>query len=322
MRFGVLGTGRITRRMVAEIQSTPGADVAVIASRDADRARWSGGQFGIARWVEGYENVLADPHVDAVYVALPPSLHARWCLAAAAAGKHVLCEKPLAIDGDEAVQIHDALTAAGLRWLDATAWLHHERTADMLARLAAGELGTLKHVSAAVSFFEPFQDRDHRRDADLGGGCLLDLGWYAAGCAVAAAGKPQTVLARCRSEKGIIVRADAIVTFDNGVTASVNCGYDTSTRKWCEWAGDRASIVCDDFTRPWHDRPPRVWIHDRAGAVQKLEYSGSQERNMIAAFCGDGDLSGFERQALRTQAVLDAMLAAGDSGQVESVRCE
>ncbi len=322
MRFGVLGTGRITRRLVADLQSTPGAEVTVIGSRDADRAAWCGGQFGIAKAVAGYEHVISDPQVDAVYIALPPSLHAQWCLAAAAAGKHLLCEKPLAIDHDQAKRIAAVCLANSVRWLDATAWLHHERTAAMRRWLLSGELGALRQISVAVSFFEPFQDQDHRRDAALGGGSLLDLGWYAAGCAVLAAGAPQRVFAQSLLRDGVAFRTNAILWFPSDVTATINCGYDTATRKWCEWAGERASIVCDDFTRPWLDRPPRVWIHDRAGTAASHQFSGSQERNMIATLCSDADLTDYQTQALRTQATLDAMIRSSQSGLMESVTCE
>lgn len=322
MRFGVLGTGRITRRLVADLQSTPGVEVTAIGSRDASRAAWCGGQYGIAKAIAGYEQLIHDPQVDAVYIALPPSLHAQWCLAAAAVGKHVLCEKPLALNHAEAIEIAAACAAAGVRWLDATAWLHHERSAAIKDWLREGKFGTLRHISVAVSFFEPFQNQDHRRDASLGGGSLLDLGWYAAGCAVLAGGLPQRVFAQTLDRDGVAFRTNAIVWFEGDVTATLNCGYDTATRKWCEWAGDQASVVCDDFTRPWIDRPARVWIHDRTGAAASHQFTGSQERNMIARLCSNQDLTPFQTQALRTQATLDAMIRSSQSGAMETVTCE
>lgn len=322
MRFGVLGTGRITRRLVADLQSTPGASVAVLASRDASRANWCGIQYGIAKTVAGYDTVLNDPDVDAVYVALPPSLHAQWSIRAAEAGKHILCEKPLALDHGQAVSIAQACSAANVRWLDATAWLHHERTAAMLRFLHSGDLGRLRHISAAMSFYNPFQDNDHRLDPSLGGGCLLDIGWYAAGCAILAAGKPQRVFGETRIENGVVMRAMAMIWFEDDVTATIHCSFDTATRKWCEWAGEQASVICDDFSRPWPDRPPRVWVHNRAGEVQSHSFDGSQERNMIAKLCSGEDLSCYHIQALRTQATLDAIARSSLSGSVETIQCE
>lgn len=322
MRFGILGTGRITRRLVADLQTTAGASVTAIASRDAAKASWCSGQYGIAHAIEGYQCLIQSDLIDAVYVALPPALHAQWSIAAAAAGKHVLCEKPLATSLKEANDIAAAAARSGVRWLDATAWLHHPRTATMRQMVADGQLGSLRHISAAVSFFEPFQDNDHRRDAALGGGSLLDLAWYASGAAISVAGPARRVFADTRLRDGAVFRVSAMLWFDQDVTATINCGYDIATRKWMEWAGDQASIVCDDFTRPWADRPPRIWVHDRAGTVVSHQFSGNQERSMIETLIDGRDLEPFQRQAIQTQATLDAMIRSATTGQIEAVQCE
>lgn len=322
MRFGIIGTGRITRRLVADLQSSPGVTVTALASRDAARANWSAGQYGIAKAFEGYQTLLESDLVDAVYIALPPFLHASWSIAAAQSGKHFLCEKPLATSLAEVNEIAAAASTANVRWLDATAWLHHPRTVAMREFVASGTIGNLRHISAAVSFFEPFQDNDHRRDASLGGGCVLDLGWYAAGCAIAVAGPARRVFASEIRRDGAAFRVSATLWFDHDVSATINCGYDIATRKWMEWAGDQASIICDDFTRPWAERPPRLWIHDRAGAVTSHQYSGSQERKMIEALADGRDLEMYHQQAIRTQATLDAMIRSVKTEQVELVTCE
>jgi predicted dehydrogenase len=321
MRFGILGTGRITRRLVADLQSTPGVTVTAIASRFADRAAWCGSQYGIAHTIEGYQTLIDSDLVDALYIALPPSIHAEWSIACAKAGKHFLCEKPLATTLEEAFAIGSAAAEANVRWLDATAWMHHSRTDAMKRFVGEGKLGELRHISAAVSFFEPFQDQDHRRDASLGGGCLLDLAWYAAGSAILAAGPVHRVYASTLLRDGAVFRVNAMLWLDKGVTATINCAYDTATRKWTEWAGDQAAIVCDDFTRPWLDRPARIWIHDRAGAVESHQYVGSQERAMIERLIGDEDLQPFHEQAYRTQATLDAMIRSAQSQAMETVSC-
>lgn len=310
LRFGVLGTGRITRRLVAELQQAEGIKVTAIASRDAARARWFADQFGIPGAVAGYQNLIAGDTVDAVYIALPPALHVESCLAAAEYGKHVLCEKPLVTCSRDAEKIAAACAAKKLQWLDATGWLHHSRTQRMREIIDSGALGKIKHVSASVSFFEPFQSGDHRLDASLGGGVLLDLGWYAFGMAIWAAGAAvDSVQAMAMMERGVINRVSAICQFPNNVSATISCGYDTATRKWMEIAGDHASLICDDFTRPWPDRDARFWVHDRAGAVTSEKFAGNQESNMIAAFLGaiEGhvDLSDNRQLAIYTQAALE-----------------
>ncbi len=316
MRFGILGTGRITRRLVADLQSTPNVQVTAIASRDAERAAWYAQQYGVATGLCGYQALLDDANVDAVYIALPPSLHAQWAIAAAAAGKHVLAEKPLATSLADAQAIARACQTAGVRWLDATGWLHHQRTQLFTDIARRGELGALRHISTAVSFFEPFQSGDHRLVADLGGGCLLDLGWYAAGLPIWFAGRPQAVFASGIYRRDVLYRVTAMLWFDADVTASVSCGYDTTTRKWFEVAGDAGSIVCDDFTRSWPERTPRFWTHDRTGTARSHESEGNQEQQMIQSFVDESfDLIALQQQSLATQSTLDAMLRSIQSGQ-------
>ena len=307
-RFGVIGTGRITRRLVADMQSTDGVEVTAISSRTKDRAQWCADQYGIAAAVEGYQALLSREDVDAVYISLPPSMHAEWSIASAKAGKSVLCEKPLAMNTAEAESIASACRDFDARWLDATGWLHHERTSILADWLAQERIGKMGHISAAVSFYQPFQSNDHRLNSSLGGGCVLDLGWYACGLARFVAGRsPQAVYADALWREGVPQRLTATLWFSDQVTATVSCGYDTATRKWFEVAGSTASLICDDFTRPWADRPTRCWIHDASGQVESHTFEGNQERNMISRLIGDEPLDAWQEQALDTHRILDAI---------------
>lgn len=307
-RFGVIGTGRITRRLVADLQSTDGVDVTSIASRSDQRARWYADQYGIAAAVEGYEQLLQRDDVDAVYISLPPSMHAQWSIAAAEHGKHVLCEKPLAVSVAEAESINAACRQHGVHWLDATGWIHHERTDAIADWIDSGRLGRIGHISVSVSFYQPFQSDDHRLDESLGGGCLLDLGWYAAGLIRFVTGRlPIAVSADAVVRDGVSQRVTAMLWFERQITATISCGYDTSTRKWFEIAGSAASLVCDDFTRPWAERPTRCWIHDASGKVESHCFEGSQERAMIARLVGDAPLETWHCQAIDTQRILAAL---------------
>ena len=315
-RFGIIGTGRITRRLVADLQSTDNVSVNAIASRDGERARWYADQYGIENAVSGYEDLLTRDDIDAVYVSLPPSMHAEWSIAAAEHGKHVLCEKPLAMNLEQAKQIDAACrsnmsyqTNEKVRWLDATGWLHHGRTGAFQAWIAEQKFGKVGHVSASVSFYEPFQSGDHRLDRSLGGGCLLDLAWYAGGLIVLANldQSPISVQANAVMRGDVPIRVTAMMSLGDDVSATLSCGYDTATRKWFEIAGSDSSLICDDFTRPWAERATRCWIHDSTGSVESHTFEGNQERQMIQRFISTDDLSPFHRQALRTQALLDAI---------------
>ncbi len=308
LRIGVMGTARIAKRLVAAMQATDGVLVTAIASRTAARASWYAQQYGIQRSFGTYEEILRSEEVDAIYLPLPPALHAPWAEQVALAGKHLLCEKPLAISPTEAGQLDVTFRERGLQWLDATGWLHHERT-QVMRKIVDERLGTLKHVSVAVSFFEPFQSVEHRLMPEMGGGCLLDLGWYAIGLGCWAVGGPPRIEAALGEQRqGVWTRVSALLRWPSGTTGMVNCAYDTTSRKWFEVAGEQASLVCDDFTRPWPDKPGSFWVHDRSGGVEREKFTGSQEVRMIAAWrdaiAGTGDLRAYQEQALVTQATL------------------
>lgn len=312
LRFGVLGTGRITRRLVADLQSTEGVEVTAIGSRMISRAQWSADQYGIGAAEGDYAAVIERDDVDAIYVATEPSSHADLCIAAAAAGKHVLCEKPLSVDLESSLAMAAAFENSSATWLDATAWLHHQRTAAFSNWIEQSRLGDLTHISASVSFYHPFQSNEHRLDAALGGGCRLDIGWYAAGLIVWAGGMPEEVYAQAEMTNDVEMRVTAMLRCPDNVTATLSCGYDTASRKWFEVAGSRASLICDDFTRPWPDRPARCWIHQSTGEVESATFEGCQERRMIETFrdaiCEDvSALAPLQKQCLSTAAVLDAI---------------
>lgn len=312
LRFGVLGTGRITRRLVADLQSTDDVEVTAIGSRMLSRAKWSADQYGIGVAEGSYAAVIDRDDVDAIYIATPPSSHAELSIAAAEAGKHLLCEKPMSVDLASTLAVDAAFEKSSATWLDATAWLHHERTAAFTRWLQESRFGDLTHISASVSFYRPFQTNEHRLDATLGGGCRLDIGWYAAGLIVWAGGMPEQVYAQAEMEGDVEMRVTAMMRCRDGTTATLSCGFDAASRKWFEVAGSRASLICDDFTRPWPDRPARCWIHQSSGAVETESFEGSQERQMIETFAAatrenPESLRPLQQQCLRTASVLDAI---------------
>jgi predicted dehydrogenase len=130
-----------------------------------------------------------------------------------------------------------------------------------------------------------------------------------------AAGRlPTALFADVVVADGIAQRMTAMMWFPDEVTATLSCGYDTATRKWFEIAGSGASLICDDYTRPWADRPARCWIHDASGNVESQTFEGNQERRMIAHLVSGEPLERWQRQALDTQRILDALgrSAAGE----------
>jgi predicted dehydrogenase len=180
LRIGVLGTARITTvALLGPAASVPEVTVAAVAARDQARAEAYAQQHGIPAAYGGYDDLLADPDIDAVYNPLPNSLHGPWTLRAIAAGKHVLCEKPFASNAVEADRVADAASASGLVVMEAMHYRYH----PLIRRLRelAGELGPVRHIQCWTSFVIAAEG-DIRYDYDLGGGALMDGGCYALDC--------------------------------------------------------------------------------------------------------------------------------------------
>ena len=180
LRIGTLGTSRISEPALIEpAASVPEVTVAAVAARDPARAEAYALRHGLPTAYGSYEELLADPDIDAIYNPLPNSLHGPWTLRAIAAGKHVLCEKPFASNADEAAQVERAASASGLVVMEAMHYRYHPLT-RRLAELVA-ELGPVRHLQCWTSFAIT-DPGDIRYDYDLGGGALMDGGCYALDC--------------------------------------------------------------------------------------------------------------------------------------------
>lgn len=179
IRFGVLGAARITKQaLVTPASAVPGAQVYALAARDPARAREQATKLNIPKVHESYDALLADPDIDAVYVPLPNSFHAEWSIKALEAGKHVLCEKPISSNADEAQKMADVAEQAGLVLAEAMHSRYHALTDRIAEVLESGVLGEVRHVEAQACFIIA-NGKDIRWQYDMGGGALMDLGVYA-----------------------------------------------------------------------------------------------------------------------------------------------
>jgi predicted dehydrogenase len=182
LRIGTLGTSRIaTPALIAPAAIVPEATVTAVAARDKSRAEAFALQHGIPAAYGSYDELLADPEVDAVYNPLPNSLHGPWTLKAIAAGKHVLCEKPFASNAAQAAQVADAAQASGLVVMEAMHYRYHPLVRRLRELVTGGELGPVQHIAAWTTFIIEDPD-DIRYDYDLAGGALMDGGCYAIDC--------------------------------------------------------------------------------------------------------------------------------------------
>jgi predicted dehydrogenase len=179
VRIGVLGAAKIVPNALTKpAKAVDGVEVTALAARDPDRARAFATKHGIPRVLDSYQALVDDPDVDAVYVPLPNGLHGRWMLAALAAGKHVLCEKPFTANAAEAEEVAAAAEASGLVVMEAFHWRYHPLAQRMVDIVRSGELGDVHHVETAMCF--PLAKRgDIRWQLALAGGSLMDTGSYA-----------------------------------------------------------------------------------------------------------------------------------------------
>jgi predicted dehydrogenase len=178
LRWGVLSTADIAvAKVIPGMRRGERSEVLAIASRDGERAKAVAASLAIPRAYGSYEALLADPDIDAVYVPLPNHLHAEWSIAAARAGKHVLCEKPLALTAAEAQRIVDACRDAGVVLMEAFMYRQHPSWIAVRELIAAGRIGRLQAVDSWFSYYND-DPANIRNILDIGGGALYDIGCY------------------------------------------------------------------------------------------------------------------------------------------------
>ena len=243
MRWGILGAARINRSIIPALRAAEGHSLEAIASRDADKAAAAAAEWQIPRAVGGYDALLADPDIDAVYIPLPNHLHAEWTIKAAQAGKHVLCEKPLALTLEEVDRIAAAASAAHVHVAEAFMYRHHPQTLAVRELVAGGAIGTLRVVRGCFSFT---LDRpgDVRFDPAKGGGALWDVGCYPVSYARTIAGaEPETVLATTvMGPTGVDMSVGAVLRFPGNVVALVDASFIAPFQTQLEVVGSTGTI--------------------------------------------------------------------------------
>jgi predicted dehydrogenase len=230
LRIGVLGAARIApMALIRPARRVPEVEVAAIAARDPGRARKFAERHGIRRVHEGYAALLADPEIDAVYNPLPNGLHCEWTIRALEAGKHVLCEKPLAANAEEAERMASAARSSGRELVEAFHWRYHPLAERMREIVAGGSLGAVRRIEVRMCLPVPLPG-DIRYRFDLAGGATMDMGCYTISILRFLAGaEPEVVSARAKLSSPQVDRAmKAEFRFADGRTGSVHCSMFSS----------------------------------------------------------------------------------------------
>jgi len=225
IRWGVLGTADIARgATIPGMQLAKNCELYAVAGRRMEKAQQYQKQFGFQKAYEGYDALLQDPEVEAVYIPLPNSLHAEWSIRAMQAGKHVLCEKPLAPTEAEAVKLFRTAEENHVFLMEAFAYLHNPAVKAIKGELDAGTIGEIRYIdSAFIGGRRP--DTDIRLRKETYGGALYDLGCYPISMILWLTGaEPDQIKATAHfSERGVDLETSAILLYEKGITASADC---------------------------------------------------------------------------------------------------
>ncbi len=250
LRWGLLGTARINRSLIPAIRASARSQLLGVASRTADRARTYAREWEIPAAYDSYEAMLADPQIDAVYIPLPNHLHVEWTLHAIAAGKHVLCEKPIALTPADVDRVAEAATSRSVVVAEAFMYRHHPLTLRVAQMVADGGIGRLRAVRGAFTFVLS-RDNDVRLVPQWGGGSLWDVGCYPVSYARLLAGEPIDVGAQAvRHPTGIDMAVAGSLRFPDDVVAVFDCGFGAHFRTVMEIAGTEGVITIETPFKP------------------------------------------------------------------------
>jgi predicted dehydrogenase len=327
LRFGILSTARIARdQVVPGILDAENCIVTAVASRDLERARGFAARFAIPHAFGSYEELLASPEVDAVYIALPTAQHVEWTLRCAEAGKHVLCEKPIALRAGEIDALIAARDKTGRLISEAYMVAYAPVWAKTHELLAAGAIGRLRRIEGAFTYFNK-DPANVRNVAELGGGALFDVGGY-----------PMTTarLATGREPKRVRARIERDPTFGTDIFASVEADFgpfslsfyvstQMARRESMVFLGEEGIIELRAPFTGVRVGAEQLELRSRAGERSEVFHfqESRQYRRQVEAFAakalgGAADVLPLE-SSQGTQRAIDAIFRAGEAGGWEPV---
>ncbi len=289
LAWGILGTGNIAKVFAHGVAGSRTGAVVAVGSRGRASAEAFGGQFGIPRRHDSYEALLADPDVRAVYIATPHPLHAEWAIKAAEAGKHVLCEKPLTLNGAQAMAVVEAARRNDVFLMEAFMYRCHPQTARLVELIRAGAIGDVRVISATFSFDVGDNPTSRLLRNDLGGGGILDVGGYCVSMARLIAGAvggtdgaepiEVTGCAHIGAASRVDEYAAATLLFPGGVLAQLTTGVRANGDNVVRIVGSRGSILV-----------PEPWVPARDGGTTKIivQRHGEQAPQEIVVETGEG----------------------------------
>ena len=322
VRWGVLSTANIgMEKVTPAIQRADNCEVVAIASRDSDRAATAASQLGIPKAYGSYEELLADADVDAVYIPLPNDLHAEWVTNAAAVGKHILCEKPLAMNAMQAEEMAAFCNRAGVKLAEAFMYRHHPTWVESVRLVRSGMIGDLQAVQSWFSYYND-DPSNIRNKVENGGGAVMDIGCYNINMSrMLFDAEPERIGASVRRDPamGIDIVTSAVLEFPGGGQSTFTCSTRAEDYQRVHIVGTTGRI---DIEIPFNippDRDTRVFVVSGgappvAPAMEELVFAPEdqytiQARLFAQAVLDDTPVAVPISDAINNMKVIDAILA-------------
>ena len=270
LRFGILSTGNIARQFATGVRASQRCLLQAVGSRSADSAAKFAHAHQVPTAYSSYDALLADPSVDAIYIGLPNSMHHEWTIKSLNAGKHVLCEKPIASNLAEAREMFDLAKSTGRVLVEAFMYRSHPQTQKVLKTIRSGDIGVVRMIRSSFNYKTTRIADNIRFNPDLAGGSLMDIGCYSIDFAqLIAQSRPTTVTACAHlHESGVDEYAAGIMQFPNGIIASFTCGMTV--------AADNTAWICgsDGYIQipiPWKPPVGKAQFTIAYGAPPKMD---------------------------------------------------
>ncbi|HUY72290.1 MAG TPA: Gfo/Idh/MocA family oxidoreductase [Gaiellaceae bacterium] len=316
VRWGIVSTAEINRLVIPGAHASPKVELAAVASRDLARAESYAREWEIPQAYGSYEELLADPGIEAVYISLPNNLHCEWSIRAVEAGKHVLCEKPFSRHAADVEAVFDAGERAGRLVSEAFMYRHNPQTARLRELATGGAIGELRLVRSTFSY-SLYDAGNIRLRTDAEGGSLMDVGCYCVSGTRLLAGEPESVYgAAWTGESGTDWVFAATMRFAGNVLAQFDCGTALPERDELEAIGSEGSLFLDD---PWHCKRPAIELR-RDGGVERIEVETVDSyrlelENVSDAIRGEAELLLGREDAVAQARALEALHDSSERSQ-------
>jgi predicted dehydrogenase len=272
VRIGILGTAKIARQFINGARPSAAVEIVAVASRDATKAAAFANELGIARHYASYESMLAAHDIDAIYNPLPNGLHAEWSIRAMQAGKHVLCEKPLAASAALAREMFATARRHGVHVVEGYPYCAQPQTLKMRELLSAGAIGRVQIIQAIFGFTLA-DGPDIRLDPDLGGGAMMDVGSYCVSLArIVAKERPSRVSASASwTDSGVDLTLVATLQFPSGLLAQIGCSFATALHRQALIVGTDGVLQTTFYNHPSPIAPPVLQLRRGTGRDNPFE---------------------------------------------------